>query len=114
MLSGVAAVVGASGLLATVTGLVVTRSFDPIADGAADVVGASPLVVYEDAADDLDPRNGTAFAVDHVLPAAVTGPADPDAVSARLVREGAIRVGQTITAMTVGNARRETVVITSA
>ena len=114
MLSGVAALIGASGLLATVTGLVVSRSFDPIADRAADVVGASPLAVYDDAGEDLDALTGSAFAFDHTLPpTALAGSTEPDAVSARLIHEGAVRVGQAATAVTIENTRKEAVVITS-
>src|SRR5512138_1433520 len=73
LLSCLAALIGASGLLATVTGLVVARSFDPISDSAADVIGSSPLVAF-DGPDDLDALTGAAFAFDHVLPpAALTG-----------------------------------------
>ncbi|PRY20569.1 hypothetical protein [Pseudosporangium ferrugineum] len=112
-LPGVAALVGASGLLATVTGLVVTRGFDPIADQAKDVVGASPLVVYDDAGDP-ETLDGTAFAFDHVLPAAVlSGPSGSGAVSGRLIREGAVRVARGATAITIENARKETALITS-
>jgi hypothetical protein len=80
LFTGLAALVGASGLLATVTGLVVTRSFDPIADRTADIIGSSPLVVYDDADDDLDALTGAAFAFDHALPAAaLTGSTEPNA-----------------------------------
>ncbi|WP_250008064.1 hypothetical protein [Actinoplanes sp. M2I2] len=113
LLSGLAALVGASGLLATVTGLVITRSVDPITDGAADLVGSSPLVVYPDE-DDIDALTGAAFAFDRALPAtAVKGPSNSDAVSDRLLRAGAVQIGQAGAGVTIENRRKETAVITS-
>jgi hypothetical protein len=107
-----AALVGASGLLATVTGLVVNRAFNPIADGVADVVDASPLVAYYAANSEAEALNGIAYAFDHALPADVVA-ARQDAVAPRLVAERVVPVAETSAGVTLENARTETVVITS-
>ncbi|MET8255348.1 hypothetical protein [Micromonospora sp. NPDC005197] len=114
MASRLAAIVGASGLLAALTGVVVARSFDPVVDGAADVIGSDPLQVYAVPDRDLGAELDAAWVSGRPLPSSITtGGQSPERLTAVLLAAGVVRAGQATTAVTIENKRSDTAVLTA-
>lgn len=107
--TGVVAVLAASGLLATVTGLVLERGFDRWMDLGADLLGSEPIKVYSEDEGGSAALWGRAFA----LPAGLADPLPGGEAIGRVVRETAVPIGIGRGEVTLEGNRAETITVTS-